>query len=106
MVGCTSRAPSTSNCACREPIGTGLPFQATVPPVCTWMRIGSGGFSTFGGGTFDFCGRSTWIWYVIGGAVTMKMISNTSITSTSGVTFMSAIAPPEELELNAIFVRP
>jgi hypothetical protein len=34
------------------------------------------------------------------------MISNTSMTSTKGVTFMSAIAPPDELELNAIVLLP
>ena len=39
------------------------------------------------------------------GAVTMKMISNTSMTSTSGVTLISARAPPPSccpLELMAI----
>src|SRR5688572_1219258 len=43
------------------------------------------------------------------GAVTMKMISSTSITSTSGVTLMSpigALLPPPELELNAIVLCP
>src|SRR3970282_1167797 len=39
-------------------------------------------------------------------AVTMKMISNTSITSTRGVTLMSAIAPPPELEVKAMSASP
>jgi hypothetical protein len=36
------------------------------------------------------------------GAVIMKMISNTNITSTSGVTLISAITPPPLPELNAM----
>ena len=41
---------------------------------------------------------------VISGAVIMKMISSTSITSTRGVTLMSAIGPPPLPELNAMAV--
>ena len=37
------------------------------------------------------CGRSTWTPVVNNGAVTMKMISSTSITSTIGVTLISAM---------------
>ena len=40
------------------------------------------------------------------GTVMMKMISNTSMTSTKGVTFMSDIAPPDVLELNDIVLLP
>src|SRR4249919_642649 len=36
----------------------------------------------------------------------MKMIRSTSITSTSGVTLMSAIGPPPELELKAMRCSP
>src|SRR5690606_41235240 len=41
-------------------------------------------------------GRSTWILWVISGAVIMKMISSTSITSTRGVTLISAIGVRSE----------
>jgi len=39
-------------------------------------------------------GRSTLTLWDIRGAVMMKMISSTSITSTRGVTLMSAMGPP------------
>src|SRR5690606_7474493 len=44
-----------------------------------------GGWSGLG------CGRSTWILCASTGAVIMKMISSTSITSTNGVTLISDI---------------
>ena len=44
---------------------------------------GNGSAEAFGSSTFTPCASS--------GAVTMKMISSTSMTSTSGVTLMSAI---------------
>ena len=50
-------------------------------------------------------GRSTLTPLWISGAVTMKMMSSTSITSTSGVTLMSAIArraPPPPSTLKAM----
>src|ERR1700761_1468893 len=53
------------------------------------------------------CGRSTWMFTVSKGAATMKMINSTSMTSTIGVTLISAITglrplprrppPPDEL---------
>ena len=49
----------------------------------------SGSLSVFSGLASVF-GRSTDTPEVISGAVTMKMISSTSITSTSGVTLISA----------------
>ena len=51
-------------------------------------------------------GSSTLTLCVISGAVIMKMISSTSITSTSGVTLMSAIGPPPEPLANAMSVSP
>src|SRR5574343_2034804 len=47
------------------------------------------GFS--GVGVLAALGRSTLTWCVISGAVMMKMISRTSITSTSGVMLISAV---------------
>src|SRR5438309_1684896 len=41
------------------------------------------------------CGRSTSTPVWMSGADTMKMMSRTSITSTSGVTLISDIMPPE-----------
>ena len=49
----------------------------------------SGSLSLFSGWALVF-GRSTDTPEVISGAVTMKMISSTSMTSTSGVTLISA----------------
>src|SRR5688572_18271696 len=52
-------------------------------------------------------GSLTWILCVISGAVIMKMINNTNITSTRGVTLISAIGPPLSLpELKAIVRTP
>ncbi len=51
--------------------------------------MGSSAVMAFGFG----CGRSTWILCASTGAVIMKMISSTSITSTSGVTLISDIGP-------------
>ena len=82
-------------------MSTGLPFQETPPAASIRMRIGGGGMPG-GGGMVLGCGRSTWIGYDSGGTVTMKMISSTSMMSTRGVTLMSAIGPPPELEANAI----
>jgi hypothetical protein len=62
--------------------------------------IGSGGFS--GGGLSVGCGRSILILCDSIGTVIMKMINNTSITSTSGVTLMSAIGPLPPPVLNAM----
>ena len=53
---------------------------------------GSGGSRGVGGGLVEGCGRSTWIGYDRAGVVTMKMISSTSMTSTSGVTLISAMS--------------
>ena len=68
--------------------------------------IGSGGSFGFSGGLSVFCGKSTstgidWI-----GMVTMKMISSTNITSTSGVTLISAIAPWLDFAEKAIVRSP
>src|SRR5687767_6599157 len=45
------------------------------------------------------CGRSIAILWVISGAVIMKMISSTSITSTIGVTLISDIGGLSEVKL-------
>src|SRR5207342_2318102 len=87
-------------------IGVGLSFQNTWPEASMRSLIGSGGVVS-GGGWFVRCGKSMSIGYDRIGAVTMKMISNTSITSTRGVTLMSAIGMPvAELELKAILGAP
>src|SRR5438309_259495 len=56
--------------------------------------IGSGGLSICGGGLLVGCGKSILMRCVSIGAVIMKMIRSTSMTSTNGVTLMSDIAPP------------
>src|SRR5690606_8942633 len=63
---------------------------------------GSLGFS---GGFVERCGRSMSMGYDRIGAVTMKMISSTSITSTRGVTLMSHIAELVPPELEKAIVR-
>jgi len=67
----------------------------------TRNSIGGGG-STRGTWGVVGCGRSTGIGQDTSGAVTMKMISSTSITSTSGVTLISAIGPELPAALNAM----
>src|SRR5437868_9419113 len=57
---------------------------------CKLTKIGStssGGDSALGGG------RSSLMFTVASGAATMKMMSSTSITSTNGVTLISALSP-------------
>src|SRR5207342_3836577 len=81
---------------------TGTSFQKREPSVL--MATVTGG-TLSGGGLLDSVasGSLTTTLCVIRGAVIMKMISSTSITSTSGVTLMSAIGPPPELlELKAM----
>ena len=82
----------------------GESFQYTAPEASIRRLMGSGGLTGGGGGLFVGCGRLMSIGYDRTGAVTMKMMSRTSITSTSGVTLMSAIAWPPELDANAISV--
>ena len=51
----------------------------------------------------ELYGKSTWIPTVNNGAVTIKIINKTNITSTNGVTFISLIGSfSERLNLNAI----
>ena len=51
----------------------------------------------------ELSGKSTWTPTVNNGAVTMKIISKTNITSTNGVTFISLIGSfDERFNLNAI----
>src|SRR4029079_4916114 len=65
--------------------------------------IGCGG--SWSGGVGVGCGRSIGILCDSIGTVIMKMISSTSITSTSGVTLMSAIGPLPPPVVNAISNR-
>src|SRR3954449_13301871 len=78
---CWSRAPSAS-------IGTGLSSTKTAPVRSIEIATGSRFCSS---AAALLCGRSTWTPVASKGAVTMKMIRSTSITSTIGVTLISAI---------------
>src|SRR3546814_13606244 len=72
----------------------------TLFPYTTLFR--SGGSSGLSGGLSDRCGRSMLIGYDGIGAVIMKVTNSTSITSASGMMFMSDIAPPSEFEEKAM----
>ena len=50
-------------------------------------------------------GNSTLVLWFISGVVIMKMISSTSITSTRGVTLMSAMTPPLSFPLLIAMVQ-
>ena len=63
-------------------------WMKIAPSLLTVMTVGSFG-SLIGGASV--CGRSTGTPTVSSGAVTMKTTSSTSMTSTSGVTLISAI---------------
>src|SRR5690606_36075878 len=86
--------------------GTGLSFQKIWPPPSMRSRTGSGGSTGFCGGFVERCGRSMSIGYDSCGAVTMKMMSSTSITSQSGMMLMSAIGPSPEPEEKAMVQTP
>src|SRR5690606_22839332 len=87
-------------------IGAGLSFQNTWPAASIRSRIGSGGSTGLTGGFVERCGRSMSIGYDSWGAVTMKMMSSTSITSQSGMMLMSAIGPSPESEEKAMVQTP
>ncbi len=78
-----------------------------MPSAISAMTIVSGFSSS---STVDACGRSILILWAMRGAVIMKMISSTSITSTSGIMLISAIGaecgalPPPPSPLNAMAV--
>ncbi len=55
-------------------------------------------------GTFVSCGNCSAIDCVITGIVTRKMISNTSITSTSGVVLMEDMASSSPLSAGPTFI--
>src|SRR3974390_1364501 len=63
-----------------------LPFHSTEPSYCTSMEIGCsvGG----GGGSLVARGRSIFTAWVMTGSVMMKMISSTSMMTTSGTTLI------------------
>ncbi|MCY1451433.1 hypothetical protein D9M71_683000 [compost metagenome] len=87
--------------ACREATGTTCPFQVTWLDASTRSSIGGGG--SVGGTTVVVrCGRLTGMGKDTIGAVTMKMINNTSITSTNGVTLISASGPDVAAARNAM----
>ena len=75
---CSTRPESSTSVSCRK----------TLPSGFTLMVIGSLSWLI---GAAAVLGRSTGTPTVISGAATMKMISSTSITSTMGVTLISAI---------------
>ena len=68
-----------------------MPFQTIVPSKSISMSITSG--CTGGGGALVGRGMSSFTACVITGMVMMNMMSNTSMTSMSGVVLMSHIAP-------------
>src|SRR6478735_973683 len=98
--GCGFLCEVTRSCACSAASVIGSSFQYSWPDVLTPSVIGSGGLS--GGGLSVGWGRSILILCDSIGTVIMKMISSTSITSTSGVTFMSDIGPLPPPVLNAM----
>ena len=63
-------------------------FRYIVPSASSAITIVSGFSSS---STVDACGRSILILWAINGAVIMKMINSTSMTSTSGIMLISAI---------------
>src|SRR5690554_826100 len=103
ICGCGVFCASTESRLSSSPASMGSSFQYNEPSASIARVIGgtSGAISSFRSRLAS--GRSTWILCDINGAVIMKMIRSTSITSTSGVTLMSAIGPPLLLpELKAI----
>src|SRR5207237_4941458 len=68
---------------------TGVPFHWIWPSAVTTILFFVG--STGGGGALVACGRSSFTARVCTGIVMMNMISNTSMTSMSGVVLMSII---------------
>src|SRR6201996_8809310 len=74
---------------------TGVPFQTTVPSKSISRSITSGRWSG-GGGLFD-CGMSSFTAWVMMGSDTIRVTSNTNITSIKGVVLMSHITPPPAL---------
>src|SRR5690606_28316121 len=70
--------------------GTSSPVVTYIaPPSEIEMKVGGGGGGSFGSGGIGG-GRSRRIDTVASGAETMKMMSSTSMTSTKGVTLISA----------------
>src|SRR5690606_18583860 len=81
----------------------GSSFQNSLPSCVTANVIGGTSGASCSRSATSASGNSTLTLCDIKGAVIMKMISSTSITSTSGVTLISAIGPPLSLpELKAI----
>ena len=86
----------------------GTSFRYIVPSGSSEITIVSGFSSS---STVEACGRSILILCASSGAVIMKMISSTSMTSTSGVVLISAIGvvwgwplPPSPLNAMAFSV--
>src|SRR5689334_14850875 len=75
----------------------GAPFQVIAPWAVTPTVFFSGWMG--GGGVLVACGRSSFTACVWIGRVMMNMIRSTSMTSMSGVTFISIIGSPEALSL-------
>src|SRR5207249_305251 len=80
--------------------GTTAPFHSTVPSKSTSMVMTSGGTNCGGGAPVGMFRLTAWFWI---GIVMISMMMSTSITSISGVMFISIIGsgsaalPPLEL---------
>src|SRR5688500_1054918 len=102
IAGCGVFCASTERRLSSWPSEIGWSFQNMLPSWVTASVIG-GVFLLSGFSASVACGSSTLTLCDINGAVIMKMMSSTSITSTRGVTLISAIGPPLSLpELKAM----
>ena len=69
-------------------------------------RVRNGWLLVTGNESAEDSGKSTWTPTVRRGAVTIKIIKSTNITSTKGVTFISLIGSfPERFNLNDIILN-
>src|SRR5690606_2882628 len=104
ICGCGTFWASTESLLSSRSLVIGSSFQYSAPDDSIARVIGGTSGASWLRWLTSASGRSTWILWVISGAVIMKMISSTSITSTRGVTLISAIGVPPPLltELKAI----
>src|SRR4249919_3810473 len=92
--GCGVACAATDNWLSSWSWVTGASFQYSVPSSLTVTVTGGAGGTLSGRWSRLALGSSTLILCVIRGAVIMKMMSRTSITSTRGVTLISDIGAP------------
>src|SRR5690349_19172953 len=95
--GCGVFCASTDSWLSSRSLVMGASFQYSEPSSLTVTVTGGVGGTSSGLWSRLACGSSTLILCDIRGAVIMKMISSTSITSTRGVTLISDIGPPLSL---------